>query len=126
MAYRLSVDTGGTFTDVVVADLNGKVVIGKALTTSERIFLGMREAIGVAAEQIGIAVAIKAHAARDDGAELLAQTFRFDHHIGQWLKAFRKVSWSLIGLNLATRPNTIASARIPRRDRVASPAGGFR
>jgi N-methylhydantoinase A len=54
MAYRLSVDTGGTFTDVVVADLNGKVVIGKALTTHDRIFKGVAGAISVAAEQLEI------------------------------------------------------------------------
>jgi N-methylhydantoinase A len=54
MSYRLSVDTGGTFTDVVVADLNGKVVIGKALTTHDRIFRGVAAAIGVAAEQLEI------------------------------------------------------------------------
>jgi N-methylhydantoinase A len=49
MSYRLSVDTGGTFTDVVVADLNGKIVIGKALTTHDRIFKGVAAAIDVAA-----------------------------------------------------------------------------
>jgi N-methylhydantoinase A/oxoprolinase/acetone carboxylase beta subunit/N-methylhydantoinase B/oxoprolinase/acetone carboxylase alpha subunit len=36
MAYRISVDTGGTFTDVVVADADGRLHIGKALTTPER------------------------------------------------------------------------------------------
>lgn len=54
MAYRISVDTGGTFTDVVVADAAGTMTIGKALTTHERIFDGMNEAIGNAAEQLGI------------------------------------------------------------------------
>ena len=54
MSYRLSVDTGGTFTDVVVADLNGKIVIGKALTTHDRIFKGVATAIDVAAEQLKI------------------------------------------------------------------------
>ncbi|HEY0236113.1 MAG TPA: hydantoinase/oxoprolinase family protein [Afipia sp.] len=53
MSYRISVDTGGTFTDVVVSDASGKVVIGKALTTHERIFNGVTAAIGVAAEQLG-------------------------------------------------------------------------
>ena len=33
MSYRISVDTGGTFTDVVVADERGHLRIGKALTT---------------------------------------------------------------------------------------------
>ena len=38
MAYRISVDTGGTFTDVVVVDDNGQLRIGKALTTPRRAF----------------------------------------------------------------------------------------
>jgi N-methylhydantoinase A len=54
MAYRLSVDTGGTFTDVVVADPDGKIIIGKALTTHDRIFKGVAAAIDVAAEQLKI------------------------------------------------------------------------
>jgi N-methylhydantoinase A len=62
MAFRISVDTGGTFTDVVVADARGIRAIGKALTTPARIFEGMRAAIDVAAEEIGLS-----------GADLLAQ-----------------------------------------------------
>lgn len=54
MSYRISVDTGGTFTDVVVSDEKGELTIGKALTTRERIFRGMREAIEVAATQLGL------------------------------------------------------------------------
>jgi N-methylhydantoinase A len=54
MAYRISVDTGGTFTDVVVADGRGIRAIGKALTTPQRIFDGMRAAIEVAAEECGM------------------------------------------------------------------------
>jgi N-methylhydantoinase A len=63
MAFRISVDTGGTFTDVVVADARGIRSIGKALTTPDRIFEGMRAAIEVAAEEIGIT-----------GADLLAKS----------------------------------------------------
>ena len=62
MGYRVSVDTGGTFTDVVVADSRGIQAIGKALTTPQRIFEGMRSAIDVAAEECGVT-----------GAALLAQ-----------------------------------------------------
>src|SRR5262245_42708775 len=54
MAFRISVDTGGTFTDVVVADQKGIRAIGKALTTPQRIFDGMRAAIEVVAEEIGL------------------------------------------------------------------------
>ena len=54
MVFRVSVDTGGTFTDVVVADEKGNLTIGKALTTRDRIFLGMKEAIEAAAKELGI------------------------------------------------------------------------
>ncbi|MSO73805.1 MAG: hydantoinase/oxoprolinase family protein [Alphaproteobacteria bacterium] len=53
MAFRVSFDTGGTFTDVVVADERGLRAIGKALTTPQRIFEGMRDALDVAGEEIG-------------------------------------------------------------------------
>ncbi|MDR6953326.1 N-methylhydantoinase A [Ancylobacter sp. 3268] len=56
MAYRISVDTGGTFTDVIVSDGTGSFIIGKALTTRSRIFLGMRDAIESAALQLGISL----------------------------------------------------------------------
>lgn len=52
--YRISVDTGGTFTDVVVTDQAGGLTVGKALTTPERSFTGMSNAITNAADQIGI------------------------------------------------------------------------
>ncbi len=51
MTLRIAVDTGGTFTDAVIVDDAGRQVIGKALTTPERIFEGIREAIAVAAEE---------------------------------------------------------------------------
>jgi N-methylhydantoinase A len=57
MPFRISVDTGGTFTDVVVADPAGRHTIGKALTTPERIFRGMRAAIEAAAEELGLPAA---------------------------------------------------------------------
>ena len=53
--YRISVDTGGTFTDVVIADTRGIVAIGKALTTPERIFTGLSAALSIAGESLGIA-----------------------------------------------------------------------
>jgi N-methylhydantoinase A len=52
MAYRISVDTGGTFTDVVVA-ADGRLHIGKALTTPKRAFDGVMDAIHNAARAIG-------------------------------------------------------------------------
>jgi len=55
--WRISVDTGGTFTDVVVADDTGHFTIGKALTTPDRIFQGLSAAIGAAAETLRLATA---------------------------------------------------------------------
>ncbi|MDE0779339.1 MAG: hydantoinase/oxoprolinase family protein [Alphaproteobacteria bacterium] len=52
MGYRISVDTGGTFTDMVLVDEDGKFSIGKALTTPERISEGMFSALEVVAESV--------------------------------------------------------------------------
>lgn len=54
--WRITVDTGGTFTDIVVADAANRFTIGKALTTPDRIFDGMRAALENAAEQIGMPI----------------------------------------------------------------------
>ncbi len=53
MTYRISIDTGGTFTDAVVADPTGILAIGKALTDTERNFVGVQNAISDAAGQLG-------------------------------------------------------------------------
>jgi N-methylhydantoinase A len=56
MAYRISVDTGGTFTDVVVADEKGRHTVGKALTTRGRAFDGMRAAMETAAADLDLKI----------------------------------------------------------------------
>jgi N-methylhydantoinase A len=56
MAYRISVDTGGTFTDIVVLDDAGVLHIGKSLTTPDRIFEGMEGALSVVAGDLGISL----------------------------------------------------------------------
>ncbi|NED97443.1 hydantoinase/oxoprolinase family protein [Phytoactinopolyspora alkaliphila] len=56
MGYRIAVDTGGTFTDVVVADPHGHLFFSKGLTTPDRMFDGALEALKVAAEEIGVEV----------------------------------------------------------------------
>jgi N-methylhydantoinase A len=50
--YRISVDTGGTFTDVVVTDSAGKLYIGKAPSTSEEPFRGVLDALEVASQSL--------------------------------------------------------------------------
>ncbi len=54
--WCITVDTGGTFTDVVVSDENGKFTIGKALTSPDRIFIGLRNAIEDAANQLDLSL----------------------------------------------------------------------
>ena len=56
MPYRISVDTGGTFTDVVVTDDSGHFTIGKALTDRKRAFASIAAALEVAAEELGLTV----------------------------------------------------------------------
>jgi N-methylhydantoinase A len=52
MAYKVGVDTGGTFTDVVVLDDHGAVTTGKALTTYHDFSEGIADALTVAAEKL--------------------------------------------------------------------------
>ena len=52
--YHIGVDTGGTFTDVIVIDGEGKVVIGKAETTPGKFEEGVLNAIADAGEKIGL------------------------------------------------------------------------
>ncbi len=54
--YRVGVDIGGTFTDVVVADDAGDLVRAKALTTPADYTEGVTAAIGNAAAELGITV----------------------------------------------------------------------
>jgi len=54
--YRVGVDIGGTFTDVVVADDAGDVVRAKALTTPDDYTEGVTNAIGNAAKELDITV----------------------------------------------------------------------
>jgi N-methylhydantoinase A len=65
-SYRIGVDTGGTFTDIVVGDRTGILSVGKALTTRERISEGLLEGLAVAAKPLGM-----------NARELLGQTALF-------------------------------------------------
>ena len=56
MSYRVAVDTGGTFTDVVVADPQHILTLNKALTDHARAFNGIREALAVTAADVGLTV----------------------------------------------------------------------
>lgn len=54
MTYQISIDTGGTFTDAVIADTNGIRAVGKALTDVEKNFVGVANAIENAALQLDL------------------------------------------------------------------------
>jgi N-methylhydantoinase A len=56
MSHVISIDTGGTFTDVIVMGSDGVPTIGKALTTHDRVFSGMREAVSAAAAEKGLSL----------------------------------------------------------------------
>jgi len=53
LAYRITVDVGGTFTDVVLTDDQGNVRLGKSPTTPERAFDGIRGGLEVIANELG-------------------------------------------------------------------------
>ena len=53
MGYRISVDTGGTFTDMVLLDEDDRFHVGKALTTPDRTSEGMFAALDVIAAALG-------------------------------------------------------------------------
>lgn len=52
MAYKVGVDTGGTFTDAVVLDDEGRVTTGKSLTTYHDFSEGVANALTIAAEKL--------------------------------------------------------------------------
>lgn len=66
--YIIGVDTGGTFTDVVVLGDRGEVWTAKASTTPDDFSRGVMDAVIEAANTLGI-----------DTAELLEQTMLFKH-----------------------------------------------
>ena len=57
MAWRITCDTGGTFTDLVVADENGFRTLAKASTTPEHMAAGIETALERAADQLDLELA---------------------------------------------------------------------
>ena len=66
--YIIGVDTGGTFTDVVVLGGSGEVCTAKASTTPDDFSRGVMDAVQEAAGALGV-----------DTSELLGQTSLFKH-----------------------------------------------
>jgi N-methylhydantoinase A len=57
MTFRIAVDTGGTFSDVVVTNSETRQLwVNKALTTYDRVFSGISDALTIVGEEIGISL----------------------------------------------------------------------
>ncbi|MFQ5540108.1 MAG: hydantoinase/oxoprolinase N-terminal domain-containing protein, partial [Candidatus Binatia bacterium] len=54
MEYIVGVDIGGTFTDCVAMDEEGRVTLGKALSTPESLALGAVDAVRDAALNLNL------------------------------------------------------------------------
>lgn len=52
--FRIAVDTGGTFTDVVLSGRDGRLAVGKALTTYGRVYDGFKVSVDRAAQSLGL------------------------------------------------------------------------
>ena len=80
MSFRIAVDTGGTFSDVVLADDEGHFSLSKAPTTPGKIFDGISQALEFAASRA------RARPARAAGADrrpdLRDHAFDERHHHG--------------------------------------------
>jgi N-methylhydantoinase A len=66
--YRIGVDVGGTFTDLVAVDEEGRTVLEKSATTPADPSIGVLEGLALLAARLGL-----------DRAALLAQTERIVH-----------------------------------------------
>ena len=56
MSYFVGVDTGGTFTDVVVIDEGGAINTGKALSTPPDFIQGIMNGLEVTAQSLGLSL----------------------------------------------------------------------
>jgi N-methylhydantoinase A len=54
MPFKIAIDTGGTFSDVVLSDEGGSLALGKAPTTPNRIFEGISRALTDVAAEHGL------------------------------------------------------------------------
>src|SRR5688572_12520880 len=66
--YRIGIDVGGTFTDLVAVDDGGATTLGKLPSTPQEPSVGVLDGLALLAQRLGL-----------DRAELLAQTDRIVH-----------------------------------------------
>ena len=88
--YRIAVDVGGTFTDVVAVDEGGRVTFVKATSTPADQSIGTMDGLGLMAAELGI-----------DRARLLGQTERIVHGMTVATNALIERKGAKVGL-LAT------------------------
>jgi N-methylhydantoinase A len=68
IVYRIGIDVGGTFTDLVSVDEQGRVALAKAASTPQDPSVGVLEGLGLLARELGL-----------DAGMLLADTDRLVH-----------------------------------------------
>src|SRR3954452_11521820 len=64
----VGIDTGGTFTDIVILHPDGQVTINKSATTPKDFSRGVMDAVAVAAQSLGLSV-----------EDMLSRTSMFKH-----------------------------------------------
>jgi N-methylhydantoinase A/oxoprolinase/acetone carboxylase beta subunit len=85
--YRIGVDVGGTFTDLVAVDDCGKATLAKVTSTPEDPSIGVIDGLGLLAETLGTAL-----------AALLAETERVVHGTTVATNALLEHKGSRVGL----------------------------
>jgi N-methylhydantoinase A len=101
--YRIGIDVGGTFTDLVAVDQNGKVTLAKAASTPADQSLGVMDGLSRLAEAIG-----------HDRATMLRLTERIVHGTTVATNALLEMKGARVGL-LTTQRLTVTS-RLPVTD----------
>jgi N-methylhydantoinase A len=87
MSYRIAVDVGGTFTDVVAVDEAGRTTFAKAPSTPENQAIGTMDGIERLATRLGLSV-----------ADLLGQTERIVHGMTVATNALLERKGAKVGL----------------------------
>ena len=87
MSYRIAVDVGGTFTDVVAADSNGRITFAKASSTPADQTIGTLDAIARLSESLGLSV-----------TDLLSRTERIVHGMTVATNALLERKGAKVGL----------------------------
>lgn len=105
--YYIGVDIGGTFTDCVLVDSEGKHVTAKALSTRANLVDGVRAALGRLGEQVG-----------SDLPAMLADTSRFGHGTTIGTNAVLERRGARVGL-ISTAGHSDALTMMRGRGRVA-------